>query len=157
MRDSGWEAQQCTRRDPSMSSILPGEPLFTQFTQHRDGWRAAQWCCWASAPNIDVILLISTLSLLLISLISAWSAAKQQQTELFLSPTISSHWLPHTLRETGRILFFQNPPAPSIHGLSIRAALIPRRFWSLEVHNHTEWVEAFDPWWLNCFLRQSDH
>lgn len=72
--------------------------------------RAAQWCFWASAPNIDVILLISTLSLLLISLISAWSAAEQQQTTLFflLSFPVSSYWLPHILRETKKpICFFQ--------------------------------------------------
>lgn len=101
---SEWEAQQSKRQDLSMSSFLPGEP---QFTQHRDGCRAAQW---ASAPNIDVILLISTLSLLLISLISAWSPEKQQQTELFLSRTISFHWLPHTLRETGLIPSYSTIP-----------------------------------------------
>lgn len=92
------------RRDPSMSSFLPGEPLFTQH-------RAAQWCCWASAPNIDVILLISTLSLLLISLISAWSAGEQQQTELFfLFSLFPSHPLTPTFSERNRADSFLRPP-----------------------------------------------
>lgn len=97
-----WEARRCTGWDLSMSSFLPEEP---QFTQHRDVCRVAQW---ASAPNIDVIPLISTLSLLLISLIFAWNPEKQQQTELFLSRTISSLWLPHTLR--GRVPFYSRTP-----------------------------------------------
>lgn len=47
---------------------------------------------WVSAPNIDVMLLITTLSLLLISLISAWRAGEKQQTELFsLSSPFPSH------------------------------------------------------------------
>lgn len=106
-----WLCMGCPtmhRGDPSMSSFLPWEPLFTQ---HRAGWRAAQWCCWASVPNIDVILFISTLSLLLISLISAWSTGEQQQTELFfLSCLFLSHPTDsHILGEEPSQFFFQSP------------------------------------------------
>lgn len=138
-----------------MSVFLPGEP---PFTQHRAGWKAAQW---ASAPNIDVILLISTLSLLLISLISAWSAGEQQQTQLFFLSSLFIIPRTPTYSEKTDSFFFSFlkfisslPPeslAQYAYGLSIRAVSILLRFSSPELCNHTEWVEAFHPSWLNWF------
>lgn len=78
-----WAAAQRRRRRRAINECLSlwGATVYSA----QCSWRAAQWCFWASAPNIDVILLISTLSLLLISLISACSGAERQQTERFFS------------------------------------------------------------------------
>lgn len=81
-------------------SFLPRELLFTE---DRGGWKAA---LWAPAPRIDVILLVSTLSELLISLISLWSTEQQQQMLLAL---ISPSAFPPHLNDSYTIFSTLNP------------------------------------------------
>ena len=157
-----WLCMGCPtmhRGDSSMSSFLPREPLFTQ---HRAGWRAAQWCCWASVPNIDVILLISTLSLLLISLISAWSAGEQQQTELFfLSCLLPSYPTDsHIFREEPSQFFFPVYSVSPLHQCSwlidqscVNTAEILSS-WSAQSHRVSR---SFSSLVAEFVLQQSDH
>lgn len=143
-------------KDWSVSSFHHREPLLTQ---HRVGWRPAQWCCWAFSPNIDVILLISTLSLLLINLISAWCAGEQQQTNRALF--LSHHTDFHMHREKPSLLFFSSllPESlnPSAHGLSIRSHINTAEIlksWPAQSHRMTRSFFSLLP---ELVLQESNH
>ncbi len=165
-----WEAQQCT------DAGAKGTHQWVSFS-------LGSHCLLSTGPTGEQHNGVAgPLRLILMSYYSSphypyywlvWSqpgalGSNNKQSSFFSSLffTVSSHWLPRTSREMEPILslslffFFvfsllPESPAPPFMVLSIRAASMLPRFWSPEVHNHTEWVEAFHPSWLNWFCSKA--